>query len=297
MPEQFSDLSMLNVALHVRVVPPGGEGDGPAAVRASAVLWLTPPGQPPAEVRWDARRPWPGALDSLYFGALAGPGGSLGSWQAAYLDPGAVDRRRARAMSSVLARLDAGTGGTTGGATVAGFAAYLARAARVLGIGGALPFCVHEPGRAAPWTAWWRGGAAARVAWVEAELAAYRERAAGGSGAGRAAGLVPEAGRAAAVARHGGPPGGALARLLPGWPGGVYPEMLEVLVLAAGELWDSTGGDDPYDVLSARQRGALDLAAAVYRARLDRDMDAGPDLPGCLAVRGRVVVCIAGCCC
>lgn len=36
--------------------------------------------------------------------------------------------------------------------------------------------------------------------------------------------------------------------------------------MAAGELWDSTGGHDPHDVLSAPQRDALDLAAAVHRA-------------------------------
>jgi hypothetical protein len=35
--------------------------------------------------------------------------------------------------------------------------------------------------------------------------------------------------------------------------------------MAAGELQDSTGGDDPHDVLSACQCDILELAAAVYR--------------------------------
>jgi hypothetical protein len=51
-----------------------------------------------------------------------------------------------------------------------------------------------------------------------------------------------------------------------GGPAGRFPlERLEVLARAAGELWDSTGGADPYDVLSAAQREVLDLAAALHR--------------------------------
>jgi hypothetical protein len=42
------------------------------------------------------------------------------------------------------------------------------------------------------------------------------------------------------------------------------PEMADTLVSAAGELWASTNGDDPYDVLSAIQRAALDRAATAY---------------------------------
>jgi len=54
--------------------------------------------------------------------------------------------------------------------------------------------------------------------------------------------------------------------------------MLDRLIRSAGELWDSTGGQDPYDVLSAAQREALDFAAAVYRAAMNREMGAGDDL-------------------
>lgn len=50
-----------------------------------------------------------------------------------------------------------------------------------------------------------------------------------------------------------------------------YPrEKLGQLAGSAGKLWDSTGGQDPHDVLSALQREALDLAAAVHRATLGR---------------------------
>jgi hypothetical protein len=69
------------------------------------------------------------------------------------------------------------------------------------------------------------------------------------------------------------------------WGGGLAgeftPDMLDRLVRSAGELWDSTGGQDPYDVLSAAQREALDLAAAVYRAALNREMGTGPACPTC----------------
>jgi hypothetical protein len=53
--------------------------------------------------------------------------------------------------------------------------------------------------------------------------------------------------------------------------------MLDRLIRTAGELWDSTGGEDPYDVLSAVQREVLDFAAAVYRAAMNREMGAGDD--------------------
>jgi hypothetical protein len=60
---------------------------------------------------------------------------------------------------------------------------------------------------------------------------------------------------------------------------GDYPaETLDLLVRSAGELWDSTGGEDPHDVLSAPQREALDLAAVLHRAELDREMGSGHDL-------------------
>jgi hypothetical protein len=55
------------------------------------------------------------------------------------------------------------------------------------------------------------------------------------------------------------------------------PAMLDRLIRSAGELWDSTGGQDPYDVLSAAQREALDFAAAVYRAALNREMGTDDD--------------------
>lgn len=48
------------------------------------------------------------------------------------------------------------------------------------------------------------------------------------------------------------------------------PEDLDLLIRSAGELWDSTSGEDPHDVLSALQRETLDLAAAASRAELDR---------------------------
>jgi hypothetical protein len=48
------------------------------------------------------------------------------------------------------------------------------------------------------------------------------------------------------------------------------PEELDLLIRSAGEQWDRTGRQDPHDVLSALEREALDLAAAAYRAELDR---------------------------
>lgn len=72
------------------------------------------------------------------------------------------------------------------------------------------------------------------------------------------------------------------------WDGGPAreypPDMLDLLIRSAGELWNSTGGQDPHDVLSAREREALDLAAAVYRAALNGEMgvgEAGPVCPAC----------------
>jgi hypothetical protein len=52
------------------------------------------------------------------------------------------------------------------------------------------------------------------------------------------------------------------------WGGGqAYPpDVLDLLISAAGELWDSTGGHDPHDVLSEAQRKALDLAAELHQA-------------------------------
>jgi hypothetical protein len=57
------------------------------------------------------------------------------------------------------------------------------------------------------------------------------------------------------------------------------PHMLDRLIGAAGDLWHSTGGHDPHDVLSAPQREVLDQAAAVHQAALNREMGAGRDLP------------------
>ena len=72
------------------------------------------------------------------------------------------------------------------------------------------------------------------------------------------------------------------------WDGGLAgefaPDMLDRLIRSAGELWNSTSGQDPHDVLSAAQREALDLAAAVYRGCLDGEMGsagAGPVCPTC----------------
>jgi hypothetical protein len=58
---------------------------------------------------------------------------------------------------------------------------------------------------------------------------------------------------------------------------GYPPEDLGLLVRSAGELWASTGGQDPHDVLSVRQREALDLAAALHRAELSREMGDGDE--------------------
>jgi hypothetical protein len=69
------------------------------------------------------------------------------------------------------------------------------------------------------------------------------------------------------------------------WDGGLAdeftPDMLDRLIRSAGELWHSTSGEDPHDVLSAAQREALDLAAAMYRAELNREMGAGQNRPVC----------------
>lgn len=51
--------------------------------------------------------------------------------------------------------------------------------------------------------------------------------------------------------------------------------MLEVVVRAAGLLWQATGGHDPYDVLSGIQRERLNLAAAIYRAGQDGSDESG----------------------
>jgi hypothetical protein len=80
-----------------------------------------------------------------------------------------------------------------------------------------------------------------------------------------------------------GTAGKALERLLSAWPAEEFPpDMLQRLVRSAPRLscGDSTGGHDPHDVLSAPQREALDLAAGVYRARLNRETgEPGLDLP------------------
>jgi hypothetical protein len=64
--------------------------------------------------------------------------------------------------------------------------------------------------------------------------------------------------------------GGGLGREYP-------PDMLDLLTRSAGELWNSTGGEDPNDVLSTAQRRALDLAAALYRTAINREMGADED--------------------
>jgi hypothetical protein len=40
---------------------------------------------------------------------------------------------------------------------------------------------------------------------------------------------------------------------------------LRAAVRAAGVLWQSTGGDDPHDVLTERQRELLDAASTAWR--------------------------------
>jgi hypothetical protein len=68
----------------------------------------------------------------------------------------------------------------------------------------------------------------------------------------------------------------------PAWGAGqIAPAVLDRLILSAGELWHSTSGHDPYDVLSAAQREALDLAAAVYRGYLDGEMGGAGASPVC----------------
>jgi hypothetical protein len=60
------------------------------------------------------------------------------------------------------------------------------------------------------------------------------------------------------------------------WGGGLSADLtsaeLDLLVRSAGELWNSTGGHDPHDVLSRRQHHILDRAAGLYRADVDREM-------------------------
>jgi hypothetical protein len=55
------------------------------------------------------------------------------------------------------------------------------------------------------------------------------------------------------------------------WP----MEDLLILARATGQLWDSTGRGDPYDVLSDRQRQLMDLAAAGYLVAEQDGRDAG----------------------
>lgn len=65
------------------------------------------------------------------------------------------------------------------------------------------------------------------------------------------------------------------ARTNPADPGSSWSaEDLHALVRTAGELWDSTGRDDPCDVLSARQRKLLDRAAASYLTKTQGGLDA-----------------------
>jgi hypothetical protein len=51
-------------------------------------------------------------------------------------------------------------------------------------------------------------------------------------------------------------------------PQSLDPDLLPDLIMAAGELWHSTDGADPHDVLSVKQRAALDQAAALFTARV-----------------------------
>lgn len=51
---------------------------------------------------------------------------------------------------------------------------------------------------------------------------------------------------------------------------------LDRICRAAAELWDSTSGDDPYDVLSQVQKQALDLARDAWAADHDEEMGARP---------------------
>jgi hypothetical protein len=75
------------------------------------------------------------------------------------------------------------------------------------------------------------------------------------------------------------------------WGGGLSdqlaPGMLDLLVRAAGELWDSTGGHDPYDVLSRRRRNVLDRAAALYRAAAHSETGDGSALEAAAAEAAR----------
>jgi len=67
-----------------------------------------------------------------------------------------------------------------------------------------------------------------------------------------------------------GPPGRRDPADLRSWP----LEDLLVLARAAGQLWDSTGRDDQYDVLSDRQRALFDRAAASYLIAEQGGLDA-----------------------
>lgn len=161
----------LDVVLQVRVVPPGG-GPVPspvAGVRARAAVMAVCHG-PPREIRWGPAA-WPAPLAALTFTAPV-PGIDVpGSWRAVYLDPGEVDGDRAMAMAGTLSLILLRTGRLARAeGPPSGFAAYLDRAARVLGIGGAAPFAVPDPGRRQP-ASWRRLNAAGLQAWLGTQLA------------------------------------------------------------------------------------------------------------------------------
>jgi hypothetical protein len=79
---------------------------------------------------------------------------------------------------------------------------------------------------------------------------------------------------------HGCGHGPAEGRPAPGPAVEFPPEMIDTLITAAGKLRRSAGGRDADDMLTARQREALDLAAAAHLARLAGQGDAGRALPG-----------------
>lgn len=76
------------------------------------------------------------------------------------------------------------------------------------------------------------------------------------------------------------PAAGMAAEWGAGLSEGLTPGMLNLLVGAAGELWNEMGGRDPYDVLGFPKRAMLDLAAARYRADFDPKTGDGDDLEG-----------------
>jgi hypothetical protein len=262
----------LDVIFQVQVMPSRWGPSPPAAVLARAAVMHTRNGAP-REIRWGPM--WPASLAALSLTAVDEGSDGPTSWRAVFLDPGDVDGSRAMTMAATLHQLALAEGQPPD------FVTYLDRAARALGVGGAVPFAVASPARHGN-PAWCRLSATALQPWLDDQLSQFRSTA---SGREPPPTPYPTLRNALAATRRASPAGEVLARMLaaPPWtysPGEFTQDMLGTLITAAGQLWHSTRGHDPYGVLSALQRKALDLAAAPYRSRPDRDAGASQELPG-----------------